>query len=183
MFLYWRRACKVSANAVGQVGRLASPSERVLLNITTLTPPEKGLVSSSVWSIYPQLSVCCGHTPGKAPPPPFLPEPRWHRRQRGSLLPRRRFRLAFPCVGSPFYSSIRIFHRRSQLCVHRVALVLRGSWRGALGFTGRMVTSALTHDEETAGKQRAGAAAQWCRLLASPLEAEGRAGWSLSTLF
>lgn len=37
-------------------------------------------------------------------------------------------------------------------------------------------------DKETADKRRVGAAAQRCRLLASPLEAEGRAGWSLSSL-
>lgn len=147
MFLCWRRACEVSANAVGQVGRLVSPSERVLLNITTLTPPRRVLfrlqcdLSTHNWAFVVDTHL-------EKPPrhPSYLS--RAGTGVSGALCCRgAAFVSHFPAsraAGSPFYSSIRILHRRSQPCVHRVALVLRGTWRGALGFTGRMVTSALT---------------------------------------
>lgn len=129
-----------------------------------------------------QSYVCCGHSPGKSPPS-SLPT--------CAALAPAAARLS--AAASPLSSRI---SPASKAAASLFSLVephvppwgpAGCSLRFSVGVGDGGSFSPGLHrtngdDEEAADKRRAGAAAQRCRLLASPLEAEGREGWSLRTL-
>lgn len=154
--------------------------------ITDLNSPPRGRVFSCLQcNMFTQKYVCCGHSPWRSTPSSYL------RRARtggsGALGCRvAAFVSHFPPTAARQKLLRRPFTRRSAFsnvessCVFAaVAWVLRGSWRGASGLH-RTSGDISADDEEAADRRRAGAAAQRCRLLASPLEA-GQAGGGVCT--
>lgn len=150
-------------------------------------PPPWGRVSSCLQcNTSTQNNVCCGHSPGKSPLSSYL---RCARTGGTGALSCRvaAFVSHFPRVKS---CCVALVTRRtacsagSSWVFAAIASVLRECRRegGGWSFSPRLHRT-NGDDEEAADKRRAGAAAQRCRLLASPLEAEGREGWSLRTLF